>query len=48
MKTLDLNAYGVKEVSVSEMRKIEGGIWWRFFIDPFHIHFNPIGDRVTV
>ena len=29
MKTsvLDLNAYGVNEMSSAEMRKIEGGIW---------------------
>jgi hypothetical protein len=28
MKTLDLNAYGVKEMNVNEMEKVDGGWWW--------------------
>jgi len=26
MKTLDLNAYGVEEMNVNEMEKVDGGI----------------------
>jgi bacteriocin-like protein len=28
MKTLDLNAYGVEEMSMNEMKKVNGGFAW--------------------
>jgi hypothetical protein len=31
MKTLDLDAYGVKEMNVNEMEKVDGGGWREFF-----------------
>ena len=30
-RLLDLNAYGVEEMSVAEMQKVDGG-WWKFVL----------------
>ncbi|GHT40360.1 hypothetical protein AGMMS49965_08510 [Bacteroidia bacterium] len=33
MKNLNLNAYGVSEMSEAQMREVEGGSWWKILIE---------------